>query len=518
MSNRPPLIDALLQESAYPHPVERIDLIETHISWVLLTGDFAYKIKRPVVYDFVDFSDLSDRKTYCEKELELNSRLAPELYRDVVPITGKETSPSVNGTGDVREYAVKMHEFPQENLLSSQIDRGDLTTEALDNLAVIVSDFHRSIDDTPPDEDYASRELIQANVRENFEAIETDHLEGGILETFRWVREWSEERFEELASLIELRRRNGSVRNCHGDMHLRNIVEYAGDINVFDCIEFNESFRWIDVMDEIAFLTMDLTHRGRSDLAHRFLDRYLVNSNQYAGLPLLNFYRVYRAMVRCKISYLSDGSNPDKQLPNNFYDYLKTARSFTRTPEPVLIITHGLSGAGKTSVSQTLLERIGALRLRSDIERKRMAGVPFKQDGSDATDRDLYSKAMTVRTYDVLKNKAETVLQAGFPVIVDATFLKRNFRREFRSLAEQLEVPFRIINVTCEESELRRRLWKRQDEGDTVSDAGVNVLDQQLDLKEPLTPEEQTRAVEIPTDNGGVTEDVLQAFESLTEH
>lgn len=515
MADPPPLIASLQDPSIYSHAVDSFEVIETHISWVILTGKFAYKIKKDVQYDFVDFSSLEKRQTYCERELELNRRLSPDLYLEVVQITGRETAPELNGGSSPIEYAVKMREFPQDNLLSKKAESNALAAGTIDELAVLVGEFHDSINADPPEDHFASPDLIRNNLTENFDAIDRDLLDTDTASTLDEIQYWSEERFRQLSSRFPVRRRNGSVKNCHGDMHLRNIVRYNDRLNIFDCIEFNDSFRWIDVMDEIAFLTMDLVERGHPEHAHRFVDRYLTHSNDYEGLPLLNFYRVYRAMVRCKVSHLKAEPASVTQLPDDFFRYLETAGAFTRTANPVLMLTHGVSGTGKTTVGQSILEAIGAIRLRSDVERKRLAGVPFTRDAGESYQEGLYSEDMTRRTYETLETKAETVLQAGFPVIVDASFLRATDRDQFRSLGERLEVPFRILNVTCGEEELRKRLQRRQEDETAVSDAGVDVLENQLELKDPLTSQERTRAITIRTDGDGLTGTALKEIKQL---
>ncbi|MFB6344227.1 MAG: AAA family ATPase [bacterium] len=514
MTDPPQLIQSLQDPSIYPHSVDSFHLIETHISWVLLTGDYAYKIKKSVKYDFVDFSSLSRRKRYCKKELELNRRLSPEIYEAVIKITGTPENPTLDGDQQAIEYAVKMEQFNQEDLFSARSERDELSRETIDKLAQTVSDFHAGIQDSPPSSDYASPDLIKENVEENFEEIELDHFDGDTRQSLEWIRSWSRDRFDDLSSLMQARRRNGAVRNCHGDMHLKNIAEHNDEINIFDCIEFNESFRWIDVIDEIAFLTMDLVDRGHPELANRFIDRYLMYSDQYDGLPLLDFYRCYRAMVRCKVSYLqADPPAEDGTLPDEFYDYLETAKFFTETPDPLLMITHGLSGSGKTTVTQEILETIGAIRLRSDVERKRLAGLDYTEEAGE----ELYSEQVTRKTYELLRNKGETVLRAGLPLIVDATFLKHEFRKQFRGLAEKLEVPFRILSVECDVSTLRDRLKQRQSEEATVSDAGTDVLDYQLETRDSLEPAEEVDSLKIKTDGDGLTSDHITLIKSLTE-
>ncbi len=499
----PRLIESLRTADPYDHDVGDVRMLQTHISWILLTGPFAYKIKKPVDLGFVDYTDLERREHFCREEIRLNQRLAPDLYRSVVPITGSPEAPRMDGDGEPFEYAVKMVQFDQEDLLSRKLERGELTADPLDELGRIAADFHDRIPVADPEDGYATPEAIRRETVANFDDPLQQVEDPGLRDRLESLREWSRTTHERLEDRFSERLRDGYVRECHGDMHLENMLMYEGRPTIFDCIEFNDDFRWIDVMNEVAFVLMDLESRDRPDLAARFLDRYLRESGDYGGLDTLRYYKAYRAMVRVKVNFLqlktADLSQEEKTATKEAFErYLSLAESYRDAPPPRLIITHGLSGSGKTTVTGRLLEALGAVRLRSDVERKRLAGLdPDEASGSDL-DEGLYSAGMTDRTYERLRELAGTVLSAGYPTIVDATFLDRERRRALRELADRREVPFRIVSCRAPEDVLRERVARRDEEA-SVSEAGVDVLENQLEDRDPLGDDEREHAIRVDT-------------------
>lgn len=498
------LIEALHNPALYGHPVRGFKLIETHISWVLLTGDYAYKIKKPVDLGFLDFSTLERRKHCCEEELRLNRRLAPSLYLEVIAITGTASTPRLGGQGPVIEYAVKMREFPQSAQLDRVLAGGNLTTGHIIRLARQVASFHRHATVVGTDSLYGTPAEVWRPVSENFAHIlplldtEGDRL---LLER---LRTWSEQTYRGLIPLLDERKQGGYVRECHGDMHLGNMALLNGEILIFDCIEFSNALRCIDVMSEIAFVTMDLYDRGRPGLAHRFLNDYLQYSGDYPGLRLLRFYQVYRALVRAKVACIRltqmDLSDEEREeIRAHYRRYLRLAERYIHpTPTP-LIITHGLSGSGKTTISDALLESSGAVRIRSDVERKRLFGMAPDARSDSQFGEDLYSPEATLRTYQRLSDLAKTIVTAGFPVIIDAAFLQYRQRAQFRMLSEQLKVPFVIFHCAAEPTLLRQRVAQRAASGKDASEATLRVLEHQLSSQEPLRAGEATHVFSIET-------------------
>lgn len=484
------LVAALARRLKADADSAHVELLETHISSVLLTGRHAYKLKKPVDLGFVDFTTLERRRYFCEQELRLNRRLAPSLYLAVVPITGTIDAPAIGGDGDVIDYAVKMREFPQDALLSRALARNEFTAAHIDALAEEIAGFHARIDVAPAESAYGSPETISEYARQNFAQ------RGGTAEAPARARalaalaRWTEAELAARSATMRLRKTEGFVRECHGDLHLGNIAEIDGRPAIFDCIEFNDDLRWIDVMSEVAFTTMDLADRGRPDLARRFLNAYLERTGDYAGLPVLPFYLVYRAMVRAKVArvraaQVGDGPAQAK-LRAEYRGYVVQARRYARRTRPMLILMHGFSGSGKSTVAQSLVERLDAIRIRTDVERKRMHGLGRGNTSGSAIAGGLYSPGATARTYERVRDLAATALDAGFTAIVDGTFLQRASRDLLRGLASRRQVPFVIVDVNADASVLRDRLARRAASASDASEANAAVLSHQLSTHEPL--------------------------------
>jgi aminoglycoside phosphotransferase family enzyme/predicted kinase len=512
----PPLIQALLDPAGYDHAVRNIHVVETHISWVVLTGPYAYKIKKPVNLGFLDFSTLDKRRFYCAEELRLNRRLAEALYLGVIPITGSPSSPRLNGSGEAIEYAVKMVQFSEEARLDRMLARGELQAIHIDLLAQELAGFHGRVAVAGDGKPFGTPEYVYEPVHQNFEQIRT-RIEAPDQTQLQRLLIWSELTFAELGKMFEDRKHRGFIRECHGDAHLANMVWHDERVLLFDCLEFSENLRWTDTMSEVAFLTMDLDDRGRADLAHRALNAYLEHTGDYEGLAVFGFYRVYRALVRAKVACIrssqSDLSDEEKRrVREEYLGYANLAERYTQTLHPVLIITHGLSGSGKTWLSQQLLESLGTIRLRSDVERKRLHGLaPHARSGS-AIDSGIYTAEAGRRTYARLAELAQTILRAGHPVIVDAAFLKRHQRDQLCVVANQTRVPFVILDVQTPESVLRARLQQRSRQSREASEADLAVLDRQLSAREPLSADEQSATLIV---DGGASPNIAVLLQKL---
>lgn len=509
------LIEGLMDAAAYPHPVQSVRHLETHISHVLLTGEYAYKIKKPVDFGFVNYTTLERRRHFCEEELRLNRRLAPELYLDVVPVTRREGRFRIGGADEPLEYAVRMREFPQSAQMDRMLAAGRVRPEHIDRLADLLSRFHGKAPAAGEDEPYGGPEQVAAAVRANFELTAPFVPKWIGRAQYDHVRAWSESFLGTHREVISARRRDGFVRDCHGDAHLQNIALVDGELILFDCIEFNPAFRIIDVMAEAAFTCMDLDFRGRTDLAARFLNGYLERSGDYEGLAVLPLYLSYRAYVRAKVAALSpDAARRVEEIRR----LVALSDGYTRSRNPALILMHGVTGSGKTVLSQGLLERLGAVRVRSDAERKRLAGAGRARRAA-AVGEGIYDAASTERTYNRLHELAGRVLAAGFPVILDATYLRREFRRSARQVAEALQVPFVVVETGASRDELARRVAARRAAGGDLSDATLEVLEAQLRAREPLTPAERACAISIDTETGepeGAVEAVRNRLSALS--
>ncbi|UCC57567.1 MAG: AAA family ATPase [Gammaproteobacteria bacterium] len=496
--------------------------METHISWVLLTGRFAYKIKKAVDFGFLDFSTLEKRHFYCNEELRLNRRFASGIYLDVVGVTGSQEKPVVNGPGEALEYAVRMRQFPQAGLLSRIADNGRFVAGQADEIVALVADMHTHADRSGPDSEFGMPEDIQHWVMENFSHIRRSLSDSLQLRQLDELDIWCQETFTECRDLLESRRHEGYVRECHGDLHLGNLAVVDQRITPFDCIEFNPHLRWIDVMSEAAFLMMDIQERGYPALACHFLNGYLQYTGDYTGVRLLNYYLVYRALVRAKVAVLRAGQSDldvagQTAAREEFAAYLALAVQYA-TPRPrAMIITHGVSGSGKSWWSKRLSEQLGAIWMRSDVERKRLFGYRPDADTASGINTGIYTADATVRTYSVLARIAQEVIEAGYPVLVDATFLKRAERDRFRSLAGMLGVPCIVLHCEASAAVLNDRLRKRQADDSDASEAGMQVLESQLATQEPLQPDEFDTCTVISTQGFSSGNDLAARVGELLE-
>jgi uncharacterized protein len=497
------LIESLKESTDFPGTDEKPVVIETHISTVFLAGDYAWKLKKPVNFGFLDFSSLDQRRHFCEEELRLNRRLAPELYLDVVSITGSPEHPVIGGAGEALEYAVKMRRFKQDDLFNNLLAAGKLDDALIRQVGRIAADFHAHAARASMDMPYGSAEAAFSPMQQNFDQLRDLITDQSQLEQLDELERWTRQRYEALRETLDQRKKDGFIRECHGDMHLGNIALIDGEVAVFDGIEFNDFFRWGDVMSEIAFLTMDLDHRGDTWHSNIVLNEYLEKSGDYAGLELLRFYQVYRAMVRAKVSSfrlaqeLSDAERTE--VLEQYQGFVSLAEHYTRLDQPALILMHGFSGSGKTVVSGKLCPALGAIRLRSDVERKRLNALTADEDASAAITAGIYSQEMTELTYGHLAETSKRLLKSGFAVIVDATFLKKVQRDLFSGLTRH----WYILDITADTEVLRSNIRKRQSQGD-ASDASLEVLEHQLQSHDPLTDDEPVLSMlwdaELPVD------------------
>jgi len=515
------LIQALLDARCYPHPTAGVRLIETHISWLLLTGEYVYKIKKPVDLGFVDFSTLERRRHYCAEEVRLNRRYAPAVYLDVVTISGSIEHPRISSGGPAIEYAVRMREFAQADLLSNRLREHRLHPSDIDRLADTLAGFHAGAAVAAELSPHGAVSSLLTDAVANFDAIAARIDDEAILTRLATLRHWTLSEHHRLVDAFTERKAQGRIRECHGDLHLGNIALIDGRITPFDCIEFNDAFRWIDVMNELAFAAMDLAACGRPDFAHRLVNRYLEASGDYAGLAVLRFYLVYRAMVRAKIDCIHAGqdsvSTDVKQGERrDFLERIALAEHYAQPSRPFLAITSGLSGSGKTHVSQLALERTGAVRLRSDVERKRIFGLATKESSASALHQGIYEESANARTFEHLAELARRAIEAGYPAIVDATFILRNRRRPFAELAATMKVPFVILACRADDTLLERRIAARQAARSDASEADLEVMRGQKEIAQVLDADEERAAIVIEAgDNASITQ-AIDALAVLT--
>lgn len=475
---------------------------ETHISWVVLAGRDAWKIKKAVNLGFLDFSTLELRRFYCDEELRLNRRLAPSLYLDVIAIGGTPEKP-VMGSEPVIEYAVHMRRFTRTAMLDSVLTNGKITTEHIDRLASVIASFHAQLPPAPADSPFCATAEIEKAALDNFAPLTPLFSAPDDLALLEAVRQASEKEFNACEQLFRQRAAAGCVRECHGDLHLGNIVLLDDVPTPFDCIEFSAALRWIDVISEISFTVMDLLQRCRPQLAWRLLNAYLELTGDYSGVGVLRFYLAYRAMVRAKIAAIRAAQRGVAKASlelKSCRSHLALAHECLTHRRPALIITHGLPGCGKSTFAQIALERLGAIRIRSDVERKRLFGLTVL---ADSKGMDIYSEEATRRTYARLLELARGIIAAGFPVIVDAAFLRHAERESFRVLAQEMAAPFVIASVQADAAVLAQRLAQRSSLGNDASEADDSVMQKLKVFQEPLGDEELGTAV-IFLNNGDV--------------
>jgi len=488
---------ALRRPATYPHPAGRIERIETHLSVVYLAGRYAYKRIKPVRFAFVDLVRPAQRRRCALAECTLNRPFAGPLYLGVWPLVahGRRSAfgpPVPTAARQQRraavpgEYVVRMRRFDAEAMLSVRSASHDAGLADADALADTLARHHLHAPRRAPHGHPGSAASVAAQCRPLCDTLDVTVPAEAAL------RRWYEAELARIALQLSERQAHGFVRACHGDLHLDNVVRWRNRILMFDCIEFADTLRWIDVASDLAFALMDYSARERADCAHRLLSGWLARTGDHGALGVLPCYFVYRALVRAMTARLR-GDDAARSR------YLRAASDMARTrrdTQPALLLCHGVSGSGKSVASRALAERIGAIRLSSDVERKRDACAPEHTRLSAAA----YSDTAIDATYDRLREQARVVLASGYTAIVDATFLRRHNRAAFISLAAQLGVRVAILDFTASRATLAARVAARAALGRDASDADTAVLARQIGHAEPLDGSEAAIAIRFETD------------------
>ncbi|NJO09946.1 MAG: AAA family ATPase [Leptolyngbyaceae cyanobacterium SL_1_1] len=483
----PPLIQQMMQPEFYSHPVQTpVELVQTHVSYVLLTGEIAYKLKKPVNFGFLDYSTLEKRHHFCQEELRLNQRAAAPVYLEVVPIV-KNGDRFQLGQGEAVEYAVKMRQFPQSALLSRQFEQGELTETLLQRLALTVAEFHAQAETSPYIRSFGEVAQVRAAIDENYE--QTTGFIGGpqTQAQFDQTQAYSDRFFEQEQTLFQRRIDQDRIRACHGDLHLNNICLWQNQLYLFDCIEFNEPFRFVDVMFDIAYIVMDLDAGDRRDLRTVFLNHYAEQTGDWEGLEILPLYASRQSYVRAKVTsfLLNDAavSETEKaQASRKAALYYRLAWDYAQPQAGQIFVMSGLSGSGKTTVARQLARQLGAVHLRSDAVRKHLAGIPLSERGSDA----IYTPEMSQKTYARLQNLGVSLAKRGYTVILDAKYDRQAARQAVIEQAIARQLPLQILYCETPEAVMQQRL--RQRTGD-IADATAEILAQQS--MEPFDAAEQ---------------------------
>ncbi len=500
--NTEQLIDSLCLPESYPHSVEVITTIETHISVVFLTGPYAYKLKKPVDFGFLDFTQLDSRKHFCEQELRLNQRTAPNLYLDVVPLfldtNGRITfDQNLAGGSSAKpiEYLLKMNQFDPNGVLGRYLSDHDLSKAQERELAKQISQLHLNARIVEGDSHLGEPKTILQPMLDNFPTL-LENCTSEYKPRLENLLNWTHQRFADLQEDLVNRKKLGFVRECHGDLHLDNITLIDDRPTLFDGIEFNDEFRWIDVISDLAFLLIDLDFRDKQALRRRILSTYLGFTGDYAALKLLRFYQVYRALVRAKISALRLGQIPKNSIEYQHYrtitlQYIEQAEGYALTSSSnKLIVLQGVSGSGKSHFAEQLLSELDAVVISSDIERKRLYGISQTTRVPEEEKSTLYSAEMSRKTYAKLLALSKKLLEQGQSVIVDATFLKSEYRLPFYETARSLGCEPYLIYIETDTDTAEVSIRQRSLADLSPSDADEAVMNRQLEFIEPPSKSE----------------------------
>lgn len=485
-------INSLLSVTAYPEPTGSVSLIQTHVSWIFVTDRFVYKIKKPVDFGFLNFTTLDRRRFYCEEEVRLNRRLCPDIYLGVADLRETPDGVRFGGEGKVVDYAVRMKRLPEERMLHRLLDEGKVTDENIREIARTIALFHLTAERGEEIDRCGEIDAITRNWNENFSQgaafIGITASEGD----FHLIREWVTSFIAEHRALFASRVAGGFIRDCDGDIHSENIC-LAERVYIFDCIEFNNRFRYSDTAADIAFLLMDLDYHRAGRFAQLFLDEYISVTGDSRVVELLDFYKTYRAFVRGKVESfrLRDPAIPDAEKEaarERAGRYFRLARGYVlrRRLPPALIITCGLTGSGKSVIASELSFELGLEVCRSDVLRKELAGIPISERRLESYDTGLYSPSFTRATYAELLRRGEEALKSGRGIIIDASFRRNADRRLFRALADRFSAPFFIVHTTCPEDVIRERLDARMARADEPSDGRWEIFQRQREEFEPL--------------------------------
>jgi aminoglycoside phosphotransferase family enzyme/predicted kinase len=509
-------VRAMRQPGPYArlHPVPgTVRCIETHVSWVFLTGPFAYKVKKPLRLAFLDYSSAGRRAAFCAEELRLNQRSAPALYVDVVPITGTPAAPQVGDTSAPPfEHALRMRQFDPAQELTQLLRTATVTTDELAAFGTRIAGLHAAAPRTDPALDPGDALAVHRITLDNLDELARAMPDPAAATQRARLRQLVDTGFGDVRDVLMQRRAAGQVRECHGDLHCGNVVRWQGALLAFDALEFDPALRWIDVASDLAFLTMDLAAHGRDDLRRAVLQAWLETGGDFEAVALLPYFEAYRALVRAKVAALRALQSPADTASAQAAMYLHWIERRAQRGAPLVVVMSGLSGSGKTWLAQRIAAAIGGLVLRSDIERKRLAGLQPLQSSDSAPDAGLYTRDFNTRTYARLGECAAHCLAGGEHVVIDAASLRRTERAQFMQLARARGARLRIVHCQAPMAVLRQRLQDRAAAGTDASEATVALLDRQPGYWEPFSDAERAAVIAVETADGSSVANALQAL------
>jgi aminoglycoside phosphotransferase family enzyme/predicted kinase len=518
----PPLIEAMTAPGFYPDPADRVELRQTHTSFVLLASDFAYKVRKPVVLPFIDCGTPAKRKTLCEQENKINRRLAPDIYLGVIPIVyraGRYHFDQAAGDGaETVDFALKMRRLPDDRRLDQLIETRRVRHADIQAIAQRLADFHRGVSRRAA-WTYGSAaqvwQLIIGNLSEVRDLAADTLTHDRLTAIGNFSRRFVAARWE----FINQRARDGRVCDGHGDLRCDSVYLLADGIRIIDALEFSERLRYCDVAADVGFLAVDLDRLGRPELAEELVRAYALAVDDYGLAVLLPLYKCYRATVRAKVELIrsrqADCPVDERVIARErARGYLELARTYTETSSPQgLVVVCGLSGTGKSTLAQALHEKTGFPILASDAERKRLAGVPAAARLESRYGEDAYSDDFTRRVYESLISQAETLLRAGSGVILDATFRRRDERALVVEMARRCDLEPIFVECRAEKSEVIRRLIERGTRLNEISDATVEIYLAQLRDFEELTEVPSALHIVAKSDETSGSAPVLAAIE-----
>jgi len=456
--------------------------VQTQMSFIFLAGEYAYKVKKPVNLGYLDYTTLEKRRFFCRQEVELNRRLSPDVYIGVAPVVYSGRRICVGGQGETIEYAVKMRRLPGERMMDSLLISNQVSKDMVKEVAEKVAAFHDRAATSVEISAYGEPAAIAVNTGENFTQTEK-YIDVSIAALkYGRIKAYTDGFVKSNEALFRRRVKGGRIRDCHGDLHAAHIC-FTNGIEIFDCIEFNDRFRYCDVASEVAFLAMDLDRYQRADLSQAFVDRYVQLSRDEDLPRLLDFYKCYRAYVRGKVAcfkyddpYVSPAEKDAALAAARGYFDLAYRYAKQR---PLLLITAGLVGTGKTTVAQALGRSLGLVVISSDITRKRLAGIPPTEHRFEEFESGIYSEEYNRKTYDELLTRARELLEQGKSVILDASFKKRQHRLQANQLAGEARAGFAVVECVLDGDTIKRRLEQRLVEGGSASDGRWEILQSQ---------------------------------------
>jgi aminoglycoside phosphotransferase family enzyme/predicted kinase len=477
----PPLIETLLDPICYPDKPATIELVQTHISYLFLTPHHVYKVKKPVDFGFLDFTSLDKRKHFCRQEVDLNRRLSPEVYLDVVEINQKGEKITFGGPGNTIEFAVKMKRLPEEKMMDRLIERGLITEKMVEMTAKRIAIFHKSAATNDTISSFGAPHIIEKNTDENFSQTKAYVGRTITREWYEDIKAFTRDFLNSKWPLFIKRMKEGKVKDCHGDLHSEHVCLTDGVV-IFDCIEFNKRFRYSDIIADLAFLAMDLDFHHRPDLSKLLCETYNKELNNDDFQELLSFYKIYRAYVRGKVeSFELDEPEVSQEEKERAYKrsrrFFRLAHEFTKGGmKPLIFIVCGIAGSGKSTVAQTLASRTGAHVVSSDILRKEIGGISTLEHRFEEFGKGIYSKELTEKTYREILRRGREHLRKRESVIIDATFSQREQRKAVLELSEKFRVDPLFIECTCAEDVIRERFLKRAEDEMATSDARWEIF------------------------------------------